>query len=338
MSDSLNPQKANAGALGPVNSTVLLVSTLSGTWATVYGDLFPSSSVFHYKGWMALGWVIAVLTTLYVAGYAEAPSGTTHKEKFSRGWKVARSNPGYGFLLLFMSVAAVFCVWGKTKPEGETKSLLVSLVKKAEQTEAYALEAKVAAQSASYHAQRADVNTESILNDTSEIKGVLNKPLSAQERMARKGVQWTGNAFGEALLNSDVDTVRDFVEGGWNVLSGFEEGNAIGHYANRSNVQDVDRTVQILKILSAKIDLDKPLGKFRGFPPLNFATNALMGCNLGMLKALNQSGVNIRRIQNYELKKHWGSDYYQYNPIQSLINSDGKDCPHKKTILALMGQ
>lgn len=338
MADPLNPPRANAGALGPLNSTVLLMSTLSGTWATIYGDLFPSSSAGHYKGWMAIGWGIAVLATMYVAGHAEAPAGTTHVQKVARGWGVARVNPGYGFLLLFMSMAAVFCVWGRTKPDGETRSILVDLARRAERTQADALGARVAAERAAFHAERADSNTDHLLMDTSAIKGALDKPLSVQEKMARKGIQWTGSAFGEALMNSDVETVRDFVEGGWNVQSGFEEGNAIGHYSHRSGVQDIDRTILILRMLSTRIDLTQPLAKFRGMPPLNFATNAVMGCNLGMLKALKQVGVNIRYVQNYELKKSFGDGYYQYNPIQGLVDSSDKECPNRRAILALMGQ
>ena len=122
-------------------------------------------------------------------------------------------------------------------------------------------------------------------------------PRAAREKLATQGILWDDASFSKALLDSDYQALELFIQGGWNLrsLAPNGDGNTLGHFAVLANVDDEAATVRTLKLLATKLDLD-PIGQFRGVFPMNMASNAIMGCNIRMLRALGSAGVNVRKV------------------------------------------
>ena len=144
---------------------------------------------------------------------------------------------------------------------------------------------------------------------------------------------WDDTSFSRALLDSDYQTVELFIQGGWNVRSRAPngDGNALGMFAVLANVEDETATVLTLKLLATKLDLTHPIAQFRGTFPMNLASNAIMGCNIRMLRALSQAGVNVRMVYTPKAQDT-GTLYRPIDPISTIRNwgqwslIDGRPC------------
>ena len=160
-----------------------------------------------------------------------------------------------------------------------------------------------------------------------------DSPRFYKETLAKQGVLWDDASFSRALLDSDYQTVELFIQGGWNVRSRAPngDGNALGMFAVLANVEDEKATVLTLKLLATKLDLTHPIGQFRGIFPMNLASNAIMGCNIRMLRALSQAGVNVRMVYRPKAQDS-GTLYPPIDPISKIKNwgqwspIDGRPC------------
>ena len=131
-------------------------------------------------------------------------------------------------------------------------------------------------------------NNETAANDTR----------APRETLAKQGIFWNDAAFARALLDSDYLTLELFIKGGWNVRSRAptDDGNALGLFAVLANVDDETATIRTLKLLATRLDLTQPVAQFRGVAAMNLASNAILGCNVRMLRALSMAGVNVRVV------------------------------------------
>jgi hypothetical protein len=165
------------------------------------------------------------------------------------------------------------------------------------------------------------------------IETALNGQLSPRESLAKQGIFWDDTSFSRALLDSDYPTLDLFIKGGWNVRSRAPngDGNALGLFAVLANVDDEATTTRVIKLLANKLDLTQPVAQFRGAPPMNMASNAIRGCNVRMLRALSQAGVNVRIVNRPNIQS-LGSQPQPIDPISGIRNwgqwsaIDGRPC------------
>ena len=171
------------------------------------------------------------------------------------------------------------------------------------------------------------------LGTTSSDEKAINNPRSYRETLTKQGILWDYASFSRALTDSDYQTVELFIQGGWNVRSPAPngDGNALGMFAVLANVEDEKATVLTLKLLATKLDLTHPIGQFRGVFPMNLASNAIMGCNIRMLRALDKSGINVRMVYRPRAQDT-GTLYQPVDPIFGIKNwgqwspIDGRPC------------
>ena len=174
-----------------------------------------------------------------------------------------------------------------------------------------------------------------------------DKPLSSREILAKQGIFWDNASFLRALIDSDYQSVALFIQGGWDVRSAAPKdgGNALGVFAVLAWVEDEKATVNTIKLLATKLDLTGPTAQFRGFAATSLASNAILGCNLRMLQALDRAGVNIRMIDRSTSSSRWDIQPPRVDPIAhirewgELSPIDGRPCSKetRNQILKLAG-
>lgn len=169
-----------------------------------------------------------------------------------------------------------------------------------------------------------------LLESTGRIEANVNRDLTPRERLAKNGVAWTPESFSAALVDRDVETVRLFIEAGWNVRSAApvsEGGNALGYFAGQTRVFNEVATVAIVRLLAGKLDLTAPEATFRGLPPMNLVSVALMRCNANLVRALATAGIDVRLVNRTEMPSHLGGTF-TIDPINELTNWKQPDWEH----------
>lgn len=116
--------------------------------------------------------------------------------------------------------------------------------------------------------------------------------VSLRKELAQRGLKWNSVDFGDALMNGDVETVRMYLDAGWNPLSLYEEGNALAHFIWRAGNLDALVTEAMLKLfVEHGVDPNAPVLKFRGLAPSTMALNAVRSCNSAALAATIKLGA-----------------------------------------------
>jgi len=158
--------------------------------------------------------------------------------------------------------------------------------------------------------QKADI----LLDKTTRIEREVTRPLTPQEALARRGVQWTANTYHQALVDGNTALVAELLEAGWNPASQAPEGdvgNSLGHFFGRTVA--TTKTVAMLKVLRRHVDLSEPVVRLGGLSGRPAVTVAADQCNRGMVEALAAAGVNVRVLDaprpgadgyTFGLKKH----------------------------------
>ncbi|MBK6850564.1 MAG: hypothetical protein IPG93_02860 [Burkholderiales bacterium] len=191
--------------------------------------------------------------------------------------------------MLFMLGASVFSVYSKQVNDTRGTSVLKNLATSLGKLESATGQARLAAERAASSADSTERKAVLLLERTGRIEAAVTRDLKPRERLARNGVAWTSENFSTALIDRDVETVRLFIEAGWNVRSAApasEGGNALGQFAGHPRVADEAATVTIVRLLADKLDLTAPEAHFRALPPMNLVSVALMRCNAGVVRAL----------------------------------------------------
>ena len=189
--------EASKASLTSINSVVLLACGTVGASLSLYADLFRGL-LPDAAGYAALlGWVSAVLLTLYLAGRNAGGTGTVGR--LSVGLRLARKNLGFALLILAMTAAAAFTAWSRVK--SEQGGVLNSLVTIARDTQAQATQAAAAAKSA-------DQKAGQIIDDTKVIRAVVTRELPPIEALAKLG-----------YTTSDADACRAAVAGNEEALA-----------------------------------------------------------------------------------------------------------------------
>lgn len=177
----------------------------------------------------------------------------------------------------------------------------------------------------------AALKTDLLLESTGRIEANVNRDLTPRERLAKNGVAWTTDSFSAALVDRDVETVRLFIEAGWNVRSAAPRseggGNALGYFAGQTRVSNEVATVAIVRLLAGKLDLTAPEATFRGLPPMNLVSVALMRCNANVVRALATAGIDVRLVNRTEMPSHLGGTF-TIDPINKLTNWKQPDWEH----------
>jgi TPR repeat protein len=113
-----------------------------------------------------------------------------------------------------------------------------------------------------------------------------------RKELAQRGLKWNGADFGDALMNGDLETVKMYLDAGWNPLSLYEEGNALAHFIWRTGNLDALVTEAMLKLfVEHGVDPNAPVLKFRGLAPISMALNAVRSCNSAALSATIKLGA-----------------------------------------------
>lgn len=152
-----------------------------------------------------------------------------------------------------------------------------------------------------------------------------------QKELMNRGVAWTNNSFGEALLRSDIAIIDLFIRGGWNIKSDYIEGNAIGHYVYLGDTSDSAAVNKIVDLfLKHGISMQEPISRFRGTEPTSLPAGAARACNKVLLEVLLQKGARVSDVRN-ELKK--SSMFYISSPPDSRHSTE---CESNKKIIEKM--
>lgn len=313
---------ASAGTIfGIVSGSGLLVTTVLGAWATVYADLFPDSSLGQQKVALAVGWLGCVVLSLLVLGYQDRSSSGGPLARIQWGVRLLRENAGYAFLVLFMTCAAAFCVYGKLIASSEQSGVLKRLVATADRMDRVAQETKNLAQRAAMSAESTGRKADTIIEQSARIENKLNRPLGPREQLAAQGISWDGPSFSQALVGGDSNVVELFLKGGFNARTATapqgEGGNALGYFVGLAPVTDMAATVKILRLLAEKMDVTEPVAIFRGIPAMNLLTVALYTCNLPVAQALVAAGVNTRKLTRATGEGHLGP--LDYDAVGRLV-------------------
>lgn len=315
---------ASAGTtLGLVNGAVLFVGTLTGAWCTAYADLFPGSTLSGLGLWLAAAWVAGILLLLFVLGHNDRNTqdhGFLGRVKW--GAHLLRKHAGYAALVLFMLGASVFSVYSKQVNDARGASVLNDLLVRVATIDRATGQARQAAERAASSADSTERKADLLLERTGRIEAAVSVDITPRERLARNGVAWKPEDFSTALVNRDVETVRLFIDAGWNVRSAApasEGGNALGQLAGQSQLADEAATVAILRLLVHKLDLSAPNAVFRSLPPMNLVSVALLRCNTGVVRALAKAGVNVRLVHQTSVPSHLGGAS-MIDPIGALMN------------------
>ena len=113
-----------------------------------------------------------------------------------------------------------------------------------------------------------------------------------RKELAQRGLKWNGVDFGDALMNGDIETVKMYLDAGWNPLSQYEEGHALAHFIWRAGSLDALVTEAMLKLfVEHGVDPNAPVLKFRGLAPSSMALNAVRSCNSAALAATIKLGA-----------------------------------------------
>lgn len=327
----------SAGApFAVINSAGVLVTIVLGGLATLYVDLFPASTLGQLQLAMAAGWVVCLLLVLLILGYHEKSTSGMPWERMWWATKMLRANPGYAFMVLFMALAAAFCIFSKLGKDAGGGGVLKHLVTSAERIERISLETKELASRAATSAESTDRKADTLLVRTKSIESKLSEPLTPRQVLAKQGVAWDGPSFSQALVAGDGQVVALFMEGGMNAEMAAAPpeqagGNALGQFVVRSPARDQAATVQIIRTLASKIDLTQPVAQFRGMPPMNFVSLAAYSCNAPMARALAAAGVDMKALYRVTLQQHGMT--VTYDPLEKLENwqqrwaIDSKPCP-----------
>ena len=319
-----------------INSAGVLVTIVLGGMATLYADLFPASTLGQLQLAMAAGWVVCMLLVLLILGYHEKSSSGLPWVRMWWATKMLRANPGYAFMVLFMAAAAAFCIFGKLGKESGGGGVLKSLVMSAERAERISLETKELASRAAISAEATGYKADALIVQGDRIEKKLGEPLTPRQVLAKQGVSWDGPSLTQALVGSDVQVVKLFIDGGMNAEmaaapQGQGGGNALGQFVVLSLARDREATVQIVRILASKMDLSEPVARFRGMPPLNFVSLAAYSCNAPMARALAAAGVNMKRLNRVTLPQL--GMVVTYDPLEKLEKwqqryaIDDRPCP-----------
>lgn len=315
---------ASAGAtFSAVNNAVLFMGTLTGAGCTVYADLFPDSAMAGLGLWLAAAWVVGIFLLLFVLGHHETNVKAHHVMGRVRwGALLLRSHTMYVALVLFMLGASAFSVYSKHANDTRSASVLKDLTAHLTNLDRAVAKTGPAMERAASSAVATERKADLLLASTGRIEVAVNRGLTPRERLAKNGVAWTPESFSTALVDRDVETVRLFIEAGWNVrsaASASEGGNALGKFAGDPRVGDEAATVAIVRLLASKLDLTAPEAAFRGLPPMNFVSVALMRCNAGVVRALALAGVNVQHVNRTEMPTHLGGTI-TIDPVLDLTN------------------
>ena len=315
---------ASAGAtFSVVNGAVLFMGTLTGAWCTVYADLFPGSTLASLGLWLAAAWVAGIVLLLFVLGHHEKNiQDHSLLGRVRWGAHLLRSHAGYAALVLFMLGATVFSVYSKQVNDKRSTSVLKDLVANLANLDRASGQTRLAVERAASSAESTERKADLLLKSTGRIEATVNRDLKPRERLAKNGVAWTPDNFSAALVDRDVETVRLFIEAGWNVRSAApasEGGNALGQFAGHPRVVDEAATVAIVRLLAGKLDLTAHEAAFRGLPPMNLVSVALMRCNAGVVRALATAGVDVRLVHRTETPSHLGGTII-IDPVTELTN------------------
>lgn len=321
--DAVTPIASAGATFSVVNGAVLFIGTLTGALCTVYADLFPGSTLAGLGLWLAAAWVTGIVLLLFVLGHHEKNiQNHSFLGRVRWGAHLLRSHLGYAALVLFMLGATVFSVYSKQVNDTRSTSVLKDLVANSANLDRVTGQTRLAAERAASSADSTDRKADLLLESTGRIEATVKRDLTPRERLAKNGVAWTPESFSTALVDRDVETVRLFIEAGWNVRSAApasEGGNALGQFAGDPRVGDEAATVAIVRLLAGKLDLTAPEAAFRGLPPMNFVSVALMRCNAGVVRALATAGVNVRHVNRTETPSHLGGTF-TIDPVRELTN------------------
>lgn len=312
----------SAGPLVILNNAVLLVTTVLGAFATLYADLFPSSTLGQQKLALACGWLLSVFLVLLSLSFNDAAPKTSLIKRLK--WSVATmfSNVAYGFLVLFMTAAGAFCLYGKIGKAPDEGGVLKGLVSSADRIEKIALETRGLSQRAAIASESVDRKADTIINQTSRIANTLDKPLNSRELLAKEGVAWDSKSFTNALMSGDNKVIALFLKGGFNPHAAEpppgNDGSGLAYFVRNGLATDLEATVETFRLLSTKIDLNKTKSRLNSSNPMTFATIAVEFCRLPMAKALVAAGVNIRRLDSFEYPDTFGGRPYVSNPVKTL--------------------
>ncbi|MDM7858872.1 hypothetical protein [Thiopseudomonas acetoxidans] len=129
-----------------------------------------------------------------------------------------------------------------------------------------------------------------------------------QKELMNRGVAWTDQSFGQALMRSDVKVVELFVRAGWNIRSAFnpeDGGSAIGYYAFLGDTSDKVAVGKIVDLLTSRgLSMREPVARFRGVTALSLPAAAASGCNRVLLEVLLEKGARASDVRS-ELKSAW---------------------------------
>lgn len=148
-------------------------------------------------------------------------------------------------------------------------------------------------------------DTSDIKSDTTDIKAGIQtvdaklanvkQETSSDPRkeLSNMGVQWSNQGFGDSLLAGDTKVVGMFIQSGWDPLSSYGEGNALGHFIWRSTIADPKKYQDIFQLLFAKgLSPTVPNIRFRGVNPMDLASATTMSCNAPALQAALMVGAD----------------------------------------------
>ncbi len=155
-------------------------------------------------------------------------------------------------------------------------------------------------------------------NDQKELKqkntGLLRKEL------ALRGLKWNSADFGDALMNGDIETVKMYLDAGWNPLSLYEEGNALAHFIWRAGNLDAVLIEAMLKLfVDHGVDPNASVVKFRGVAPSSMALNAVRSCNSVALAATIKLGAITSNIVN-AIRQNG----YVHSPEDGAVNCEAQ--------------
>ncbi len=317
------PIASAGGSFVIVNNVVLLLTTLLGAGCSVYADLHPASTVGELRLWMAGAWVLGIVLALFVLGHHEKNrTATGIAGRIAWGAKLMLANAGYAFLVLFMALAAGWMVYSKQVSDQRHGGAIAALGEAALRIEQETIRAQVQAARAASAAESTDKKADTLLVRTARIEAVVTQPLSPREQLAKAGVRWEPEAFSNALVSSDIASVRLFIDGGWDLRSpaaASEGGNALGQFAHFGRATNPTATTEMIRLLARKIDLSEPVAAFRGMPPMTFVATAIQACNLPIVKALAAAGIDVRKVGRAELPSHLGGTTV-IDPVALLQN------------------
>lgn len=142
-----------------------------------------------------------------------------------------------------------------------------------------------------------DISTS--LNENEQREQKQRNTILLRKELVLRGLKWNSADFGDALMNGDLEAVKMYLDAGWNPLSLYEEGNALGHFIWRASNLDAVVIEAMLKLfVEHGVDPNAPVVKFRGVAPGTMALNAVRSCNSVALAAAIKLGAITSGITN----------------------------------------